>query len=188
MKVYCTTCRTNFTELPDDMKLAADFCFTCRKCCAPDNRIQGLNIAHDPRLDRAVAPEGTATRGPRPEEISREEFVREGFQIDRKAPKPMKPGPEWSRSDVFLREMLADRSDEEKGKALVLILGRWRMQKTFQELSEETNLPEADVLCGIGLVLPLDVPSAVEQNQGGNSEYIALILSVHLRSNCCCQC
>ncbi len=144
MKVFCASCQTNFTELPDDARLSAEFRFTCKACSRPDNRVQGLNVAHDPRLDRAGAPEGTALRRPQAEDISREEFVREGFQIDRKSPKPMKPGPEWSRSDTFLRELLADRTDEEKGRALVLIVGRWRMQKTFQALAEETNQPEAD--------------------------------------------
>ena len=68
-----------------------------------------------------------------------------GFHIDRKTPKCVKSVPEWSFSDAFLREMLADRTREEMGRALVLMVGRWRMQKTFPELAEETNQTEQDV-------------------------------------------
>jgi hypothetical protein len=72
----------------------------------------------------------------------REEFARGSFQIDRKSPKPMKPGPLWSRSDNFLRELLADRTREEMGRALLLIAGRWRRGLTFRELAEETHQTE----------------------------------------------
>ena len=144
-KIYCSSCTTNFTEIPADAALAPDFRFVCRQCYTPDNRVVGLGTAHDPRLDRAGTPEGTAARRPRPEEISHEEFVRAGFHLDGRTPKPMKPGPEWSRSNEFLRELLADRTDEEKGKALVLIVGRWRQSKTFQELAAELSLLPEDV-------------------------------------------
>ena len=140
MRVYCFTCQTNFTELPDDAKLSPDSRFTCKGCLRVDNRVHGLNVAHYPRLDRSGMPEGTTARPPR-----REEFLPDGFQLDRKSPKPMKPGPEWSYSDAFLREMLADRSDDEMGRALVVMVGRWRQQRTFEELAEETHQPPADV-------------------------------------------
>ena len=140
MKVYCSTCQTNFTTLPDDAALSSNFKFTCKVCSRPDNRVQGLNVAHDPRLDRSSMPEGTTVRPPR-----RQEFLPDGFQYDRKVPKPMKRGPEWSFSDTFLAELLAERSDDEKGRALAVILGRWRKQMTFEELAEETHQPPTDV-------------------------------------------
>jgi hypothetical protein len=56
----------------------------------------------------------------------------------------MKPGPEWCGSNAFLRELLADRSDEEKGQALVVMVGRWRHQKTFMELAVEAGRSVAD--------------------------------------------
>ena len=135
-KVFCSTCTTNFTEVAADAALAPDFKFTCKDCLPCDNHVRGFDIAHDPRLDRLRMPDGTARR-PR-------EFLT-GFQIDRKTLKTMKPGPEWSRSDAFLRELLADRTDDEKGQALVLLIGRWRQCKTFRELAEETFLSVEDV-------------------------------------------
>ena len=93
-----------------------------------------------------------------------EECLPDGFHIDRKTPKPMKSGPEWGFSDVFLREMLADRTREEIGRALVLMVGRWRMQKTFQELAEETNQPEPDVRKALS-VLRTEGNALWEKNQ-----------------------
>jgi hypothetical protein len=145
MRVYCSECQTSFTELPDDANLSPNFKFTCKDCHRPDNRVQGLSTQFDPRFDRAGTPDGTAAKRPGPEEILREEFAHGGFQIDRKTPKPMKPGPEWSRSDAFLRELLTERSREEMGKALALIVGRWRRGLTFRELAEETHQSEEAV-------------------------------------------
>jgi hypothetical protein len=145
MRVHCTGCQTNFTELPDDAILSPDFKFTCKDCYGPDNRVQGLGIAHDPRLDRAGTPDGTAARRPRPEEISQEEFVREGFQLDRKEPKPIKPGPTWSRSDAFLSKLVSDLGEKERQQALVVMHGRWRRGFTFWELATATGLLVAEV-------------------------------------------
>jgi hypothetical protein len=75
----------------------------------------------------------------------REEFARGGFQIDRKTPKAMKPGPEWSRSDAFLHNLVADLGDKERVQALVVMFGRWRRGFTFEELATATNLPAAEV-------------------------------------------
>ena len=140
MRVYCVTCQANFTELPDDASLSPDFKFTCKVCSRPDNRVQGLNVAHDPRLDHSGLPEGTKVRPPR-----REEIIPKGFQLDRHAPKPMKPGPIWSRSDEFLQELVADRSGEEKERALAVMRGRWRRSLTFDEIAGETNQSPGDV-------------------------------------------
>ncbi|SRR5216684_197838 len=139
MKIYCGTCQTNFTELPD-AALSPDFKFTCKVCSRPDNRVQGLSVAHDPRLDHSTLPEGTTARPPR-----REEVIPKGFQLDRQAPKPMKAGPVWSRSDEFLRELVAGRSAEEKERALVVMHGRWRRGFTFGELATATGLPVEEV-------------------------------------------
>jgi len=84
-------------------------------------------------------PEGTTARPPR-----REEVIPKGFQLDRHAPKPMKPGPQWSRSDDFLRELVADRG-EGKERALVVMQGRWRRGFTFGELATATGLPVEEV-------------------------------------------
>ena len=43
MRVYCTGCQTNFTELPDDAKLAPDFRFTCRHCCSDRSMLEGMS-------------------------------------------------------------------------------------------------------------------------------------------------
>jgi hypothetical protein len=137
-RVYCSSCGANFTEIAAGTVLSPDFRFMCKGCLPRDNRVRGFDVAHDPRLDWSRMPEGTTGR-PR-----RGEFLPDGFQLDRKTPKPMKPGPEWSRSDAFLRELLADRTDDEKGKALVLLIGRWRQCKTFQELADETSLSVED--------------------------------------------
>jgi len=41
--------------------------------------------------------------------------------------------------------MLANRTREEMGKALVVMLGRWWMQKSFSELAKETHQSVEDV-------------------------------------------
>ncbi len=145
MRVHCVVCQINFTQLPDDASLSPDFKFTCKDCYTPDNRVKGLSTQFDPRLDRACTPEGTAARRPRPEEVSREELVREGFQPDRKAPKPIKPGPDWSRSDAFLSNLVSDLGEKERQHALVVMHGRWRRGFTFWELATATGLPVEDV-------------------------------------------
>jgi len=140
VKIYCASCETSCTELPDDTKLSPDFHFTCKDCHGPDHRVRGLSIAHDPRLDHSSLPEGTTARPPR-----REEVIPKGYQLDRHAPKPMKSGPIWSRSDEFLQELVADRSGEEKERALVTMRGRWRRSLTFDEIAGETNQSPGDV-------------------------------------------
>jgi len=150
-KIHCADCGINSTELPDDAALSPDFKFTCKECYGPDNRVQGLTVAHDPRLERAGTPEGTAASRPRPEQIAHEEFVRAGFHLDSRTPKAMKPGPDWCYSDAFLRELLIDRTREEMGRALVVIVGRWRRGLTFKELAEETNQPPAEVRKGLSV-------------------------------------
>jgi hypothetical protein len=122
-KIYCYTCEISFVELPADVALAPDCAFTCRGCYAADDRVKGFNVAHDPRL-------GRNSNNPKL-------VLPSGFhQV--KPPKPIK-GPTWSYSDEFLRELVTDRSDEEKGKALVLVIGRWRQWKTIAELAVETR-------------------------------------------------
>ena len=140
MKIYCASCETSCTELPDDTKLSPDFHFTCKDCHGPDHRVRGLSIAHDPRLDHSSLPEGTTARPPR-----REEVIPKGFQLDRKAPKPIKPGPTWSNSDAFLSNLVAGLSDKEREQALVVMHGRWRRGFTFEELATATGLPVKEV-------------------------------------------
>lgn len=134
-RVYCSTCAANFTEIAGDAALSPNFRFTCKECYPRDNRVRGLDTAHDPRLGR-----DPLIGRPAPQ------FSDEGgFHIDRKSPKRMKPGPEWSRSDAFLRELLADRTDEEKGEALLVLIGRWRQQETFEEIAGEVGISEPAV-------------------------------------------
>ncbi len=54
MKVYCSTCTTNFTEIPDDVGLSPDFHFTCKECLPKADAVgaRRLDTAHDPRLAR----------------------------------------------------------------------------------------------------------------------------------------
>ena len=139
MRVYCATCKTNFTVLPDDARLSAEFRFICRACHRPDNQTQ-LNVAFDPRLDRAGLPEGTTIRPPR-----REQPIPDGFHLDQRAPKPMKPGPVWSRSDAFLDNLVSDLDEKDRVQALVVMHGRWRRGFTFEELATATGLPVTEV-------------------------------------------
>jgi hypothetical protein len=134
-QVYCSQCGGNAIEPSDDAPLSPNFKFICKDCYRPDNRVKGF-IAHDPRL---------RTSGKRPRDVQLRDCIENGLQLDRKSPKPIR-GPEWAYSDVFLRELLSGRSEEEKGRALSLICGRWREHKTFEELGGEDARKALSVL------------------------------------------
>ncbi len=166
-KVYCSTCAVNFTEIATDAVLSPDFRFACKDCLPRDKPVQGLDTSHDPRLGHdpligrsgwrpsaSLSPQFSDEENHNNEEVDTDSqetetsnwyFIPDGFHLDRKAPKRMKPGPEWSRSDAFLREMLADRTDEEKAKALLVLIGRWRQQETFEEIAAKVGMSEPAV-------------------------------------------
>lgn len=147
MKIACSKCGRNPTELPDDVQLAAAFAFKCRECCLPGTAkgARRLDIAHDPFFPRAHRPDDTPSLRPRPaeqEKLSWQEFVQAGFQFDRKTPKPIKPGPEWAYSDSFLLDV-AIRAKIKNGMAIMR--GRWRQKKTFREIAEQLGMVSEDM-------------------------------------------
>jgi len=49
MKVYCSTCTTNFTEIPDDVGLSPDFHFTCKECLPKADAVGARKLDVPPR-------------------------------------------------------------------------------------------------------------------------------------------
>lgn len=135
--VYCTKCKRNTIELPNGTQLAPGFAFRCRECCPAARIPVGLD-AQPKKKGIRVAETG--------------ERLGAGFQLDRKTPKPIKPGPEWANSDGFLLEVTI-RAKIRKGSAIMR--ARWREQKTFQEIAEQVGLTVEEVRKAISVLRTL---------------------------------